>query len=356
MPAPISTAGADHTAEELHQMADECKDARQARRLRGVALVREGFFRCEVARALHATRRSVYAWVARYEAFGVAGLKDAPRSGRPRKLSASQRAEAAAWVETGTDPETGEAFRWRLSDLVATIRRRFGVEPSPASAHRLLKERSLSHISTRALHPKADPAAQQAFRETFAAQAREAAPDDAEIEVWFQDEARAGQKGMMSRIRARTGTRPRIVRDHRYGYGYLFAATRSDDPAAVGHVCPRANTEEMNRHLDDVAQRVSPGKHAVVVLDGAGWHRSKALRVPDNLTLLRLPPYSPELNPVEQVFAYLKANFLSNRVFPTVEAVHQALGDAWRKFVADPDRIASITARAWAKVAQGRTQ
>ena len=118
MPAPISTAGADRTAEELHQMADECKDARQARRLRGVALVREGLYRSEVAQVLHTTRRSVYAWVARYEAFGFAGLKDASRSGRPRKLSASQRAEAASWVEAGTDPETGEAVRWRLSELV----------------------------------------------------------------------------------------------------------------------------------------------------------------------------------------------------------------------------------------------
>ena len=132
----------------------------------------------------------------------------------------------------------------------------------------MLKEESLSHISTRALHPKADLGAQQTFRETFAAQARAAAPDGAEIEVWFHDEARAGQKGMMSRTRAHTGTRPRMVRD--YGYGYLFAAARSDDPVAVGHVCPRANTEEMNRHLDDAAKRVVPDKHAVVVPDGAG--------------------------------------------------------------------------------------
>ena len=68
----------------------------------------------------------------------------------------------------------------------------------------------------------------------------------------------------------------------------------------------------MNRHLLDIAAKVPDGRHALVVLDGAGWHRSKALEIPANVTLLRLPPYSPELNPVKIVFQFLKSRHFAN--------------------------------------------
>lgn len=89
------------------------------------------------------------------------------------------------------------------------------------------------------------------------------------------------------------------------------------------------------------------------MIDGAGWHRMGArLRVPDNITLLRLPPYSPELNPVENVWADLRGNQLSNRVYDSYDAIVATCCDAWNKLTADPDRIASITTRSWAQVSQ----
>ena len=104
----------------------------------------------------------------------------------------------------------------------------------------------------------------------------------------------------------------------------------------------------MNRHLADIAAAVPRGRHAVLVLDGAGWHRSKRLEVPANISLLRLPPYSPELNPMENVFAFLKGNFLANRIFATVEEVRDSIANAWTSFLSDPERIAFITTREWA--------
>ena len=158
---------------------------------------------------------------------------------------------------------------------------------------RTLHATGFSHVSPRPLHPRADPARQEAFRRNFHALALDAVSGRAvaeEIEIWFQDEARAGQKGMVSRGWARKGKRVRILRDQRYGYAYLFAAARPEAPVAVGHVCDRANTDEMNRHLADISKAVTPGRHGVVVLDGAGRHRSNDLDTPGNLSLLRLPP------------------------------------------------------------------
>ncbi len=107
----------------------------------------------------------------------------------------------------------------------------------------------------------------------------------------------------------------------------------------------------MTLHLAEIARTVRPGYHAVVVLDGAGWHKTGGrLRVPDNISLLKLPPYSPELNPVENVWQFLRGNWLSNRVFDTYDDIVDACCDAWNALAAEPGRIRSIATRAWAAV------
>jgi transposase len=116
-------------------------------------------------------------------------------------------------------------------------------------------------------------------------------------------------------------------------------------------VLPFANAEMMNLHLAEISANVAPGAHAVLTIDGAGWHqKGDKLRVPDNITLLHLPPYSPELNPVENVWAYLRSNKLSNRIFETYEDIVDACCDAWRWFTSQPDNITSIGTRIWACV------
>lgn len=115
-------------------------------------------------------------------------------------------------------------------------------------------------------------------------------------------------------------------------------------------VLPDVNAEMMGLHLAEISRRVAPGAHAVIVLDGAGWHGAHDLVVPDNITLLPLPPYSPELNPIENVWQYLRQNFLSNRIFEDDEAIVAACCEAWRAFAALPEVVRSVTERAWATV------
>ncbi len=111
---------------------------------------------------------------------------------------------------------------------------------------------------------------------------------------------------------------------------------------------PSCNTEGMSLHLAEIGKAVAPGAHAVVVLDQAGWHLSKALKVPDNITLLPLPPRSPELNPVENVWQFMRENWLSNRVFKSYDDIVAHCCDAWRKLTDQPWRIRSIGQRQWA--------
>ncbi|PKQ08710.1 MAG: hypothetical protein CVT71_00225 [Alphaproteobacteria bacterium HGW-Alphaproteobacteria-10] len=134
------------------------------------------------------------------------------------------------------------------------------------------------------------------------------------LEVWFQDEARVGQQGTLTRVRAKRGTRPRAPRDTRYQWACIFGAVRPERRMAAGLVMPFADTGAMNDHLAEISRTVAPGAHAVLVLDGAGWRGGHALVVPDNISLVVLPPYSPELNPVENVWRRLRANWLAIRI------------------------------------------
>jgi transposase len=106
----------------------------------------------------------------------------------------------------------------------------------------------------------------------------------------------------------------------------------------------------MNLHLTEISAPVRPDAHAVLILDRAGWHRKgRKLRLPDNISLLHLPAYSPELNPAENIWQYLRQNFLSNRVHASYQAIVDHCCEAWNQLVGEPGLIASITTREWAK-------
>jgi len=170
------------------------------------------------------------------------------------------------------------------------------------------------------------------------------------VEVWFQDEARVGQQGTLTYVWAETGTRPRAPKDLRYEWAYLFGAVCAERGVGAALVMPRCDAEAMTLHLAEIGQAVAAGAHALVVLDGAGWHQNGGrLKVPENISLLHLPPYSPELNPVENVWDYLRANKLSNSVFDTYDTIVDRCCAAWTWLADTPDRIRSIAATSWIK-------
>lgn len=170
------------------------------------------------------------------------------------------------------------------------------------------------------------------------------------LEIWFQDEARVGQQGTLTRVWARKGTRPRAPRDRRYDWAYIFGAACPEHGKGAALVLPHADAEAFNLHLREISRRVAKGAHAVVVIDGAGYHGAGALDVPGNITLIRLPPYSPELNAAENIWEYLRKNKLANAVFETYEDIVEACCEAWSFFVKHPKTVTSITSRDWAKV------
>ena len=130
------------------------------------------------------------------------------------------------------------------------------------------------------------------------------------IEIWFCDEARVGQKNKITRRWAPRGTRPSAPSDQRTQSAYIFGAICPAEGKAAGLILPRCTTQAMALHLEEISLAVAPGHHALLMLDQAGWHLSPKLKLPDNITLLPLPSKSPELNPVETVWQYMRDNWL----------------------------------------------
>ena len=152
------------------------------------------------------------------------------------------------------------------------------------------------------------------------------------IEIWFADEARIGQKNKITRRWAKRGTRPSAPKDQRTASAYIFGAICPAEGKGAGLVLPRCTTEGMTLHLKEISQAVTPGAHALVLVDQAGWHQSKKLVVPANITLMPLPAKAPELNPVENIWQYLRENWISNRIFSSYGDIVRHITRRWIPF------------------------
>jgi transposase len=134
----------------------------------------------------------------------------------------------------------------------------------------------------------------------------------------------------------------------RTGCAYIFGAICPAKGKGAAIVMPKCNSEAMSLHLAEISSQVTPNAHAVVMLDQAGWHTSQALTVPANITLLSLPPKCPELNPVENVWQFMRDNWLSNRIFASYEDILDHCCFEWNKLISQPWRIMSLGLRQWA--------
>lgn len=165
---------------------------------------------------------------------------------------------------------------------------------------------------------------------------RASLPRGAAIELWWQDKARVGQRKGITRRWARRGTRPSAPEDQRTASAYIYGAICPAEGKGAAPVLPRCNTHGMNLHLAEISAAVAPGAHAILLLDKPGWHGSGALIVPANITLLPLPSKCPELNPVENVWQFLRDNWLSNRIFKSYADVLDCCCFAWNRLVDQP--------------------
>jgi transposase len=169
---------------------------------------------------------------------------------------------------------------------------------------------------------------------------------DLPLRLMFQDEARFGRINDIRRAWAPKPIRPMCTDMITHEYTYAYAAVDIVSGHVDSLILPNVNTSCMQVFLDEISAR-HPQDHIVMVIDGAGWHRSLALNIPSTITLIQLPPYAPELNPVEHLWDELREKFFHNRVFKTLDALEDQLELGLKTLELDPTRCKSIVQWPW---------
>lgn len=165
--------------------------------------------------------------------------------------------------------------------------------------------------------------------------------------MWFEDEGRFGQQGTITRVWALKGKRAYVSKQTDYEWVYVFGAICPMTGQTHGCLISFADTLAMNGYLRDFIKHIPADEHILMVLDRAGWHRSKALCIAGNLTLLLLPSYSPELNPVELLWWQMRDKHLSNQVFETVDQLDKDVGKSWCAVTCEPETVRSLCLFPW---------
>ena len=174
----------------------------------------------------------------------------------------------------------------------------------------------------------------------------QAHPEAERFEIWSQDEARVGQKGAPT-MSGGSAARPRAGRAIGHQSAWIIGAICPARDTGVALVMTRLDTAAMNLFLAELGQAVAPGAHGIVLMDKAGWHTSGDLVVPKNLSLVFLPPYSPELNPIERLWLHLRDNRLSHCVFQTTGEIVDTCCDAWNWLLGQTGRLRSLCSYPW---------
>ncbi len=305
-----------HSLAQLQVLAQAIPQKRSWKRVQAVILAKQGWTAPHIAQSLACSLRAVKNWVAQYNRGAIEALRERPRSGRPPLLDPREYPRLRQRLGDPPRPEDG-VCALRGVDIRRILEREFGVLMSLQSVYDLLRRLGYSSLMPRPQHEDANPEVQEFFKEIVVEQIDAIAADHPgqEVRVYFQDEARFGTQGTITRVWAAKGSRPRAVRQNGREWLYVLMAVCVSTGAASALIMPELNAGVLNLFLEQFARELPAGVHAVLIWDGAGYHTSGELVVPGNVSLIRLPPYSPELNPVENLWHYLRSHHWSNREY-----------------------------------------
>jgi len=243
-------------------------------------------------------------------------------------------------IEDGPIPAIHGGVRWRVIDLCQWLWDGYDVKVSPQTLSALRQIASGRDRARAGRRPRR--------RRGLVRRRSPCRPEE-------QDYPALGPPGGLP------GTRPSAPQDQRTASTYIFGVICPETVATAGLILPWCNADAIGQHLAVIAAQVTAGKHCALLVDQAGWHLSARLVVqagrtgwsyrlvvPANITIVPLPPKCPELNPVKNVWQFIRNNWLSNRVFASYDAIVDHCCDGWNRLADQPWRVMSIGLRDWA--------
>jgi len=284
----------------------------------------------------------------RYNTDGPDGVRDRRHTqctGQP-DLPASQLAVLGTAV-AGPHP-AGD--RWCGRTVAAWLSERLGHQVGRQLGWRYLRRLGARWLKPRPRHVQADPQAQMEFKQHLRPLLRAVATafPQASVELWAVDEHRIGLKPILRKVWTLPGQRPIASVEHRFAWRYLIGFVHPASGRTVWHLATTVNIELFSVELEAFAFQVGAGptKQIVLVLDGAGWHDSPRVRVPEHIHLLFLPPHSPELQPAEHLWP-LTNTVLVNRHFASIEELEDAQAERCVALQGQHDLVRSATRFHW---------
>jgi transposase len=304
----------------------------------------------DVADIILYDEKAIRRWVRAFVKHDYEGLIEKEGRGQKPRLPKDKEEDFIIAIDKIQEERNGG--RITVEDIQKLLIEKFDCNYSRQGVYTLLDRLNIVWISGRSKHPKHSSEVIENFKETFPEEVEKIKDkiDNKKIEIWWQDESRIGQQGSLSRVWATKGTRPRVVRQRQFLSTYIFGACCPDKDKGCALILPECTASMMQIHLEEISKQVEIDFHAIVLMDRASWHTTEALNIPQNISLLPLPPYSPELNPMEQVWQKIKHSQLSNRVFKNYNEIVKACVQAWNSFCDEDGNIRSLCSRAWAKL------
>ena len=320
----------------------EVKDVPSHRRLLAMRLAASGqFTAAQIAAQIGVSRRQFFHWVNALKAGGVAQLLERDHGGgQPAQILGAVLRELQAGLQAG---------RWkRAKEIQAWLQQRHETKLTVKGVYYWLGKLGGVLKVPRKTHAQKDAAASVAFQRTLCAQLKNLnVAGGKPVRVWVADEHRYGLIPVVRRCWTLRGLRPTAPYQTKYQWGYLYSALEVDGQHAAEFAClPGVSLELSRLFLERLAARDPQAEH-VVIWDQAGFHPRPELHdVPERIHLLPLPPYSPELNPVEVIGDVIKDR-IANTLWQTLEALEEALGEELRPIYESAERVRRLVSHPW---------
>jgi transposase len=334
-----------HTQADLELLERRESDVGKAKRLRIVILALHGYTAPAIARSVGLSRRICQRWVYRYNDFGLEGLNDRRGNYCTGGLTTDEMEQLCQRVEAGPTPED-KICTLRGLDFQRILLEEFGRLRCLSAVYNLLHKIGYSCLKPRPKHRKSDPVQQAEFLQELPQKLQSIASNNPgkKLRIYFEDESRFGQQGSLTNVWAKKNSRPTAIRQTEYAYVWVLGAICPETGHAEGLISPCLNSGVINVFLDQFSQTIPADEHAVMIWDRAGFHTSGKLKVPVNVTIVELPPYSPELNPAENLWHYFKSHYWSNRFYEDYQALEERAVESWRLVAMDPELMKTVCA------------
>lgn len=327
--------------QEVNNDGQKSKVLKLVKRFTMVLLNKLDFSMETIGKILNVSRNTVSNWCNRFEEDPHGGLADLPRSGRPKIFSLKEEKEIESLLDSSFEKITAET-PLAGNDVKNFIKLKYKKICSLSSVYNVIGKIGFSYKMPQPVHPKNDKIVMLNWINKFKKNMRELRSNlkNKSIEFYFQDETRFGQKTIATKIWSKKGDKIKYLNQNGFLNSWIYGAVNPVNGKSHAFILPTLNAVNMQIFIDSFSKEIPKNKHVVMILDGSRAHKNGILHTNKNLTLYFLPPYSPELNPIEILWLFIKKKYLSFKLYNNIEEINERGVWAWNKIT--PEMIKSI--------------